>query len=94
MSNLEVIKVRTDVQSVDELSAQIAESVGRELNESVTIYRSTHAPTDLAIHIRHDDGHGDAQPSKIGQRLASGLRSYGTVEHVIWIEATEEGAKA
>lgn len=85
MKALEIIHLRLAGNPPVTLAEQIRSSVAAEDSETeVRIYRDAAVPTDLAIHLRSNEG--DACASNPGLRIAAALREHGMVDHGVWIE--------
>jgi hypothetical protein len=84
----EIVHLRSTGDSFEHVSDAVRESTRSELvsQQKTTVFRRNGLETDIAIHIETSGVSGPADPSDLGLRLASELRSYGLVEHTVWRE--------
>jgi len=90
MSTLEIIHLRSSGEPIESLADRIRESVWAEGHgtEVVALYRRQGLETDIAIHIRCDEGAASNGPTALAFHLAHELRAFGLVEHTVWEEIT------
>ncbi len=55
---------------------------------NIKVYTRVMVDTDYSIHLVHDSRIVESGGSVLGIRLVSALKSYGLVNHTIWIEKT------
>jgi hypothetical protein len=90
MRRLEIIHLRWTGPRPADLFAAIRETVaGLGGPDRVEVLRHEGVPTDVAIHLRHEDDTPDPDLTELGMRLAAALREVGMVEHSIWLEEEE-----
>jgi len=84
LSTLEVILLRASGIPLAELREAIHASIGRIETDAeiVQVYRRHGLDTDMAVHIRHQDG--PPGRSRLGLSLAVSLESHGSVQHTVW----------
>jgi hypothetical protein len=87
MRVLEIVHLRSAGGMVERVSDAVKESVRSESTSrpKISVFRRDGLETDIAIHIESDVS-GPANASDLGLRLASELRVYGLVEHIVWRE--------
>lgn len=85
MSTLEIIHLRSSSIPFAELREAILASTDSLAGDAevVQVYRRDGLDTDMAVHIRHDDG--PPQHSRLGLSLGASLKSHGSVMHTVWI---------
>ena len=88
MIRLEIVHLRSSGEPVESLAQRISASIPEGAGEASTLelYRRHGLETDLAIHVRCHGTAGREGASDLALRLASELRAYGLVEHVVWEE--------
>ena len=94
MKWIETINLRSAGIPIESIEQRIPSSVA-DVDQSknlvsVQVYRHAAVDTDLSVHLLFDSSEPDPQPSALGQRLASALKSYGLVSHSVWIEKERE----
>ncbi len=90
MRRLEIIPLRWAGPRPADLLAAIRETVaGLGAQGRVEVYRHVGVPTDVGIHLRHENGRDDPALATLGTRLAAALKEVGMVEHAIWIGQEE-----
>jgi len=84
LSTLEVIHLRSSSIPFAELREAILASTGNMAADVavVQVYRRAGLDTDMAVHIRHDEG--PPRRSELGLSLAASLKSHGSVSHTVW----------
>jgi len=90
MKWIEIITLRsagTPRDSIEQKIPRSAVEVDRTKNlVCVQVYRHATVGTDLSIHLLFQSFGPEAQPSALGQHLASALKEFGLVNHSLWIE--------
>jgi hypothetical protein len=90
MKWIEIIEVRVAGNAwnqVDTHMQEFMDQVEQETGKSgARMYTSMMLDTDLSIHLFHDSGEAEIRKSSLGFRLVSALKSFGLVNHTIWIE--------
>ncbi len=74
----------TDLQEFIEMVEKMPEK------QTVKLYTRVTIDTDVSIHLLHDSGKVKNRGSPLGIRLVSALKSYGLVNHTIWIEKQKD----
>ena len=91
MNWVEIVRLRSlerDI-SLKELWQEPAEGHGRKGLVEVRAYRHAALETDQSFHLLWMSEGSACTESDLGLRLAEALRSFGLVDHSLWIE--EEG---
>jgi len=90
MKWIETIEVRLAGNPWNQVETHMQEfidQVEKEIGKPrAKLYTRMMLDTDLSIHLFHDSGEADIQGSSLGIRLVSALKSFGLVNHTIWIE--------
>lgn len=90
MKWIEIIEVRLAGNTGNQVDTQLQDfidQVERETGKSGTkMYTRMMLDTDLSIHLFHDSGEAEIRKSSLGIRLVSAMKSFGLVNHSIWIE--------
>ena len=90
MKALEVIHLRLAGVDPMDLAERIRTGVESSSDQAdLRIFRHGALETDLVVHLYRDADEGSNQPSRLGARLASVLRSHGLVEHSVWLEVSD-----
>ena len=89
MNTLELIHLRMAGDSPEALVDVIRNSIGSQPDlVDVLIYRHTRLENDLVVHLHRAMRQKSDRACECGERLASMLRAYGMVEHLVWVEAS------
>jgi hypothetical protein len=87
---LEIIEIRASGKNLESLHKQLqglADEVnGNPMQQKAKIYTHVSIDNDLSIHLLSDSDRADANGSVLGQQIAAMLRSFGLINHSIWIE--------
>jgi hypothetical protein len=88
MRVLEIVHLRSAGDAAERVSDALRESTRSEpvSQQEITVFRRNGLETDIAVHVERIAVSGLAEPSDLGLRMASELRSYGLVEHTVWSE--------
>ena len=88
MRIVETLHVRMASGNLDELVDLVGKATGPRAGlPSVSVYRHTKVQGDLLVEVVRSDPSGDAEASELAIGLASLLRTYGLVEHSVWVRA-------
>lgn len=94
MKWIEIIELRQANNTREQLKTHLQELIEQVENENesqtVKFYARIIIDTDFNIHLFHDSGKVKKQGSSMGIRLAHALKSYGLVNHTIWIEKQKD----
>lgn len=94
MKWIEIIELRSPGNTRKQLETHLEELIGqverKTENQTVKFYTSMMIDTDFSVHIFHDSSKANAKGSPLGIRLVSTLKSYGLVNHTIWIEKQKD----
>ncbi len=52
----------------------------------IEVYNHSTLPTDLSIHVHYESAQLASQGSSFGVRLVSELKTFGIVNHTVWVE--------
>ena len=89
MKTIEIITVRLDPRRQDSLLRELRTTLETQRvsddRVNVEVYRHATVKTDVSVHLLFESFEPDAQPSALGQRLASALKEFGLVSHSLWI---------
>jgi hypothetical protein len=85
----EVIHLRVVAQDLEEILPTLRHLI-EEIREKencgkVELFRRARVETDVCLHLYHESGLEPAGGSKVGVRLAASLKSYGMVNHTVWL---------
>jgi len=90
MKWLEIIELRSVGSDRELLESQLQKLINEVEKEAkkqaINVYSRVMIDTDFRIHLFHDSKIVDNRKSTLGLRLASALKSFGLVNHSIWIE--------
>ncbi|MEJ2656299.1 MAG: hypothetical protein P8012_03775 [Desulfobacterales bacterium] len=90
MKWIEVIEIRSTGDTRKQLEKHIQEIINHAEKKSgqpiIKLYNRMNIVTDLSIHLVHNSSVAKKRGSSLGIRLVSALKSYGLVNHTIWIE--------
>ncbi len=90
MKWIEIIELRSTSNTQRQLDTQLRELINQVEKKTekpeVKLYTSMMVDTDVSIHLFHDSNNVITRGSSLGIRLVSDLKSYGLVNHTIWIE--------
>ncbi len=94
MQWIEIIQVRAASKTQKELETHLQEFMNQveKKTEKLTVKLYTHMMinTDFSIHLIHESRKVQNRGSPLGIRLVSALKSYGLVNHSIWIEKQKD----
>ena len=90
MKWIEIIELRSAGNARKQLETHLQEFLDqveeKVEKQTVKLYTRMMIDTDLSVHLFHDSSTVENRGSSLGIRLASALKSYGLVNHTIWIE--------
>ena len=94
MKWIEIIELRSAGNTRKQLEAHLQEFMDQVEKKSekqkVKLYTRMMIDTDVSIHLFHDSSKVKNRGSSLGIRLVSTLKSYGLVNHTIWIEKQKD----
>lgn len=94
MKWIEILELRSTGSTRKQLEKHIQELIDQSEKKSgqpvIKIYTRLNIGTDLSIHLIHDANEANNQGSTLGLSLVSELKSYGLVNHTIWIEKQKD----
>jgi hypothetical protein len=94
MNWIEIIEHRSAGNTRKQMEAHLQEFVEQveKKKEKLTVklYIRMRIDTDVSIHLFHDSSKVKNRGSSLGIRLVSALKSYGLVNHTIWIEKQKD----
>ena len=94
MKWIEIIEIRSTGDTRKQLEKHIQEIIDqvekKSKQQTVKLYTCMKTETDSSIHLLHDSSEAIRQGSSLGLRLVSALKSYGLVNHTIWIEKQKD----
>jgi hypothetical protein len=89
---MEMIRLRTTTAHMREVDSLLFEATrhaeGDEGLIRLRIYRSASLLTDIAVSLVWDTSPGAAAGSRAGLSISTALKSFGLVDHSVWIEKT------
>ena len=90
MNWVEVIHVRSSERETDQLMKTVQRLLD-EVNEdkktrAINLYRRADLGTDLSLQLFHDSVREEIDGSQLGLCIAQALKSFGMVNHSVWIE--------
>jgi hypothetical protein len=90
MKWIEIIELRSASKAriqLEKILQELIKQVEKETEEqTVKLYTRMIIENDFSIHLFHDSGKIKNSGSPLGIKLVSALKSYGLVNHTIWIE--------
>ncbi len=90
MKSVEIITLQSagkDMEAIlDEFSALMVDINQKPNSMKVTLYQHSAFTADLSFHIHQESKKSRVKESDLGLRLASALREFGRVSHVVWKE--------
>ena len=90
MKWIEIIEIRSAGNARKQLETHLQEFIDqvdkKAEKQTVKLYTRMMIDTDVSIHLFHDSSKVKNRGSSLGIRLVSALKSYGLVNHTIWIE--------
>jgi len=89
MKTLEIVHLRLAWKDPGDLVGAIRDTLGKEGQMEVRVYRHSRFEGDIHVHLYRDEGEGGTEASELGDQLASMLRNHGMVDHSVWVEATD-----
>lgn len=94
MKWIEIIELRSAGNTRKHLETHLQEFMDlvkkKTEKQTVKLYTRMMIDTDFSIHLFHDSSEVKNRGSSLGIRLASALKSYGLVNHTIWIEKQKD----
>jgi hypothetical protein len=94
MKCIEIIELRSAGNTRKQLEAHLQEFIEqmekKTKQQTVKLYTHMMIDTDFSIHLFHDSSKIKNRGSSLGIRLVSALKSYGLVNHTIWIEKQKD----
>ena len=94
MNWIEIIELRSAGNTRKQMEAHLQEFVEQmeKKKEKLTVklYIRMRIDTDVSIHLFHNSSKVKNRGSSLGIKLASSLKSYGLVNHTIWIEKQKD----
>ena len=94
MKWIEIIEIRSTGDTLKQLEKHIQEIIDqvekKSEKQTVKLYACMKIETDLSIHLLHDSSEAIKRGNSLGLRLVSALKSYGLVNHTIWIEKQKD----
>lgn len=90
MKWVEVIHVRSNERETVRLMEtvqRLIDQVNEDKNtEAITLYRRADLGTDLSLQLFHNSAREESNGSQVGLCIAQELKSFGMVNHRVWIE--------
>ncbi len=90
MKSVEIITLQSagkDMEAIlDEFNALMVDINQKHNSMKVTLYQHSAFIADLSFHIHQESKESKVKESDLGLRLASALREFGRVSHVVWAE--------
>ena len=94
MKWIEIIELRSAGNTRNQLETRLQEFIEqvekKTEKQTVKLYTRMMIDTDVSIHLFHDSSKVKNRGSSLGIRLVSALKSYGLVNHTIWIEKQKD----
>lgn len=94
MKWVEVIQLRSVENKHDRLESKLhrlIEEVNKEKKRrAIVAYNHALVDTDFSIHLFHDSKKVKMNGSRLGLRLASVLKTFGLVNHSVWIKMKDK----
>ena len=94
MKWIEIIELRSPGNTRKQLETHLQEFIEqvekKTEKQTVKLYTRMMIDTDVSIHLFHDSSKVKNRGSSLGIRLVSALKSYGLVNHTIWIEKQKD----
>jgi hypothetical protein len=94
MKWIEIIELRSAGNTRKQLETHLQEFVEqvekKTKKQTVKLYTRILIDTDVSIHLFHDSSKVKNRGSSLGIRVVSALKSYGLVNHTIWIEKQKD----
>ena len=94
MKWIEIIELRSAGNTRKQLETHLQEFIEqvekKTEKQTVKLYTRMMIDTDVSIHLFHDSSQVKNRGSSLGIRLVSALKSYGLVNHTIWIEKQKD----
>ena len=87
MKWMEIIEVRLAAADPDSIHDMLASLEACEECRHVHSYSRLNVHSDFSVHLHHDTDRIPAAGSPLGLQLAAGLKTFGLVNHSIWIDA-------
>ena len=90
MKWLEIIELRTADSNrllLEEQLKKLITEVSKEAKRrKILVYHRVQINTDFSIHLFHESDNMDSSVSPLGLQIASNLKSYGLVNHSVWVQ--------
>jgi hypoxanthine phosphoribosyltransferase len=94
MKWIEIIEIRSTGDTLKQLEKHVQEIINQAEKKTgqliIKLYSRMNIVIDLSIHMVHDSSVAKSRGSSLGIRLVSTLKSYGLVNHTIWIEKQKD----
>jgi len=94
MKWIEIIELRSAGNTRKQLETHLQELIKqmekKTEKQTVKLYTRMVIDTDVSIHLLHDSSNVNNRGSSLGITLVSALKSYGLVNHTIWIEKRKD----
>jgi len=94
MKWIEIIELRSAGNTRKQLETHLQELIKqmekKTEKQTVKLYTRMVIDTDVSIHLLHDSSKVNNRGSFLGITLVSALKSYGLVNHTIWIEKRKD----
>lgn len=94
MKWIEIIELRSAGNARKKLETHLQEFIDqvekKTEKQTVRLYTRKKIDTDFSIHLVHDSNKVKNIGSSLGISLISALKSYGLVNHTIWIEKQKD----
>ena len=89
MKWLEIIKLRTSVQNIENMVNEFMRPLTKDNLENgllaIQVYCHATLVTDLSIHIQWETKKASSQKSLVGSCIVNVLEDFGITHHTIWI---------
>jgi hypothetical protein len=87
---MEMIRLRTTHAQLENVAGLLLDTVRRAVGEAglvrIHMYNSASYQTDLALSLTWDTNSFHHEGSRAGLSISEALRTFGLVEHSIWVE--------
>jgi hypothetical protein len=94
MKWIEIIELRSAGITRNQLETHLQEFIDQvektTEKQTVKLYTRIKIDTDVSIHLFHNSNKVNNRGSPLGIRLVAALKSYGLVNHTIWIEKQKD----
>ena len=90
MKWIEIIELRSVNSNRDllnqELKHLIKELKQEAKQQAISVYSHIAVDSDFSIHLLHNSNDANVNGSPLGVQLVSSLKSFGLVNHSVWVE--------